>query len=92
MSLVGIRLYLNRARYPRSGSIHWLGRCDQIGDKMQEVTKTVDELIESGDSPLPLEVIPNNMGINLCSVDSLSWTKRKDGQLEKLTINFLPAD
>jgi len=40
--------------------------------------------------PLPLEVIPNNIGINLNSVDSISWQKQDDGQLVNLTINFLP--
>jgi hypothetical protein len=42
------------------------------------------------DCPLPLEIIPNYMGINLCSVDSVSWKKQEDGQLVSLTIYFLP--
>lgn len=41
-------------------------------------------------SPLPLSVIPNYMGINLCSVESVSWTEQEDGQLVSLTINFIP--
>ena len=40
--------------------------------------------------PLPLSVIPNHMGINLCSVESVQWTKQEDGQLVSLTINFNP--
>lgn len=40
--------------------------------------------------PLPLSVIPNQMGINLCSVESIQWTKQEDGQLVNLTINFTP--
>ena len=53
--------------------------------------KTVEELIDSkGYCPLPLDVIPNNMGINLCSVDTIEWTKQADGQLINLKINFLP--
>lgn len=40
--------------------------------------------------PLPLSVIPNHMGINLCSVESVMWTKQADGQLVSLTINFNP--
>lgn len=40
--------------------------------------------------PLPLSVIPNHMGINLCSVESVAWTKQDDGQLVSLTINFNP--
>lgn len=40
--------------------------------------------------PLPIKVIPDNMGINLCSVDAISWQKQEDGQLTALTIYFLP--
>ena len=40
--------------------------------------------------PLPLGTIPNYMGINLCSVESVEWTKQSDNQLVTLTINFLP--
>lgn len=40
--------------------------------------------------PLPLSVIPNHMGINLCSVESVKWVKQDDGQLVSLTINFDP--
>lgn len=58
---------------------------------MKTVTKTIEELIGSNESPLPLTVIPNNMGINLCSVEALSWTKQDDGQLVSLTIHFIPA-
>jgi len=59
---------------------------------MKTITKTIDELLETKeDSPLPLEVIPNKMGINLCAVDSLTWTKQEDGQLVNLTINFIPG-
>ena len=43
------------------------------------------------ESPLPIEVIHNNMGINLCSVDAISWQKQDDGQLVNLSIHFLPA-
>ncbi len=40
--------------------------------------------------PLPLSVIPNHMGINLCSVESIQWVEQEDGQLSSLTINFIP--
>ena len=53
-------------------------------------TKTIEELLKDKDSPIPLEIIPNHMGINLCSVESLTWTKLSDGQLVNLTINFIP--
>lgn len=53
--------------------------------------KTVAELIKTGESPLPLEVIPNKLGINLCNVDAIAWTAQDDGQLVNLTIHFLPS-
>ena len=56
-----------------------------------KITKTINQLIEDKYSPLPLEVIPNSMGINLVSVESISWEKQDDGQLKNLTINFIPA-
>jgi len=60
--------------------------------KTTTVTRKVADLIRTGkDAPLPLSVIPNHMGINLCSVDSMSWTRQGDGQLVSLTIRFLPA-
>lgn len=60
---------------------------------MSIISYTIEELIEEPElSPLPLEVIPNHMGINLCSVESLSWTKQHDGQLQTLMIHFTPAN
>jgi hypothetical protein len=60
--------------------------------KLTVTRMTVSDMIEQDkDSPLPLHVIPNHMGINLCSVDSVSWTKQNDGQLVSLTIHFIPA-
>ncbi len=49
-----------------------------------------DMIAENLEPPLPLSVIPNHMGINLCSVDSVSWTEQGDGQIVSLTIHFLP--
>jgi len=58
---------------------------------MKTITKKISELIENNEEcPLPLEVMPNHMGINLCSVDSITWTKQEDGQLVMLAINFIP--
>ncbi len=60
---------------------------------METIFKKVSELIENKDDcPLPLEVIPNYMGINLCSVDAISWQKQNDGQLTNLTIHFSPEE
>jgi len=61
---------------------------------MKQITKTVQEIIDNNekDCPLPLEVIPNKMGINLNSVDSISWQRQSDEQLTSLTIYFIPND
>jgi len=40
--------------------------------------------------PLPLDVIPNYMGINLCAVEGMTWSRWPDGQLVQLTIHFAP--
>jgi hypothetical protein len=63
---------------------------------MKTTTKTIKELIDFPTdspvpySPLPLSVIPNSMGINLCSVEAITWTEMDDGQLVSLTIHFIP--
>ncbi len=59
---------------------------------MKQVTETIDDIVKLGKyCPLPVEIIPNTMGINLCSVESVSWTERDDGQLTDLSIKFNPA-
>ncbi len=59
---------------------------------MKTITKKVTDIVAGKDiTPLPLEVIPNYMGINLCSVDSISWVEQDDGQIVSLTIHFIPA-
>jgi len=59
---------------------------------METIFAKVSDIISGHvKSPLPLEIIPNNMGINLCSVDALSWQRQTDGQLVNLTIHFIPA-
>ena len=59
---------------------------------MKTITKTVSEMIANNEEPpLPLSVIPNHMGINLCSVEAMTWTQQDDGQLVSLTIHFLPS-
>lgn len=58
---------------------------------MKSYYAKVSDIIEDrAESPLPLDVIPTNMGINLCSVDAISWQKQDDGQLVNLSIHFLP--
>ena len=58
---------------------------------MKTTMKKTEELIKTEESPLPLSVIPNHMGINLCSVEGVSWTRQSDGQLVNLTIHFTPS-
>ncbi len=52
--------------------------------------KIEDIINDTVKCPLPLDVIPNHMGINLSSVEAVSWTKQDDGQLTDLTIHFIP--
>ena len=60
---------------------------------MKTYLEKVEDLIKNNEKcPLPLEVIPNIMGINLCSIDSIAWQKEDDGQLTSLTIYFVPEE
>ena len=58
---------------------------------MKHFSKTVEEIIDGAKCPLPLQVIPNYMGINLVSVESVSWSELGDGQIIELTIEFIPT-
>lgn len=59
---------------------------------METILKKVSDIIENDEyCPFPLTVIPNNMGINLCSVEAVSWQKQEDGQLVNISIYFNPA-
>ena len=55
---------------------------------MEKTFKSIDELIKEENSFI--SSIPNNLGINLCSVEGIEYERRKDGQLESLKILFLP--
>ena len=58
---------------------------------MKHLEVKVQDVVDGKEkSPLPLEVIPNYMGINLCSVQSIEWNEYDGGQIDKLTINFIP--
>ena len=60
------------------------------------IHKTISQIIDEEaagverPAPINISVIPNYMGINLCSVDSLTWQEQADGQMVNLTINFIP--
>jgi hypothetical protein len=58
---------------------------------METTFKKVGDIINNKEyCPIPLEIIPNKMGINLNSVDAISWQKQDDGQLVNLSIHFIP--
>ena len=60
---------------------------------METVFAKVQDIIDGKvECLLPLQVIPNNMGINLCSVEAISWQRQNDGQLANLTIHFNPEE
>lgn len=60
---------------------------------MRHKEMTVEEILRDPDKcPLPLEVIPNSLGINLCAVWGVSWDRREDGQLVSLSIFFKPGE
>lgn len=42
--------------------------------------------------PVHIANIPNYMGINLCSVQSIEWSRLADGQLVDVVIKFIPED
>ena len=53
---------------------------------------SIEDVVENNAyCPIPVRVFPNQMGINICSVDSVEWKKQDDGQIKKLTVNFIPA-
>lgn len=58
---------------------------------MKTNRKSIKEIIENNElCPFPIDVIPDKMGINLCSVNAISWAELDDGQLVDLTIHFIP--
>jgi hypothetical protein len=46
--------------------------------------------VETAKWPLDPTVIANHMGIGLCSIEGMSWTRQDDGQLVSMTIHFFP--
>lgn len=40
--------------------------------------------------PINISNIPNCMGINLCSVHSVEWSRLQDGQLVDIVVKFIP--
>jgi len=52
---------------------------------------TIEEVVKNNAyCPIPVDVFPNYMGINLVSVDSVEWVEQEDTQIVTLTVNFIP--
>lgn len=56
-----------------------------------EYLDITSETVESGIFPLPIDVFPNRMGINLCSVKGMEVVHQEDGQLVSIRVDFTPA-
>jgi hypothetical protein len=58
---------------------------------METKKVTIEDVVKNNAyCPIPVDVFPNLMGINLVSVDSVEYTKQTDGQLVSMTVNFIP--
>jgi len=53
--------------------------------------KIEDIIADEKVCPFPIGIIPNYMGINLCSVKGIEWLERPDGQLVSVAVLFKPA-
>ena len=53
-----------------------------------KIYKSIDELINDGDKFILS--IPNQLGINLCSVKGIEYNIQENGQLKSLKIIFNP--
>lgn len=71
----------------------WENYFEQNKSENEVISKKVsleDVVNNNSYCPIPVHVFPNEMGINLVSVDSVEWTEQTDGQLVDLTIKFNP--
>ena len=60
-------------------------------NKMITNKVTIEDVVKNNTyCPIPVDVFPNLMGINLVSVESVDYTKQIDGQLVSITVNFIP--
>jgi hypothetical protein len=39
-----------------------------------------------------MDFIPNNLGINLCSVEDIIVRRQKNGEIKKIVIDFIPEE
>lgn len=60
---------------------------------MKEYQEVTQENIKNGmDYVLPLGIIPDHLGINLCSVKGIEYETQSDGQLKYIRIDFIPEN
>lgn len=57
---------------------------------MRTVFKTTEQLIKEKDNFL--SVIPNKLGINLCSVKGIEYKDQANGELVSIRIDFIPEE
>ena len=53
--------------------------------------KRLEKLQKDDTARQILSFIPNNLGINLCSVKDIKVKQKKDGQIKKIVIDFIPS-
>ena len=76
---------------PKPSTVQAVGPTTSHLRFVKRYERTVDEIVNGGaECPLDLSIIPNTMGINLCSVGSVTWDEQEDGQLLSITIRFMP--
>ena len=99
-------LSFNGSEFYVTTNILNFGRNDKDADKtvcikrnynsVYEEIYTIDEIIERQkdglDEVFPIDIIPNQMGINLCNVKNIEVKRRSDSQLVSTKINFIPDD
>jgi len=71
---------------------------DRASTSVSTVSMTTREWIDAYEGkpsaekpPLDPAIIPNYMGINLSSVQCVTWSRQADGQLTSMTMSFNPA-
>lgn len=80
--------------FDESEKVFWCEKCRrkcfEIIDAISE-TKSIEDIINHKiKTCFPIDIIPNQMGINLCSVDSIEEIRLEDRQLTEVIIHFIP--
>lgn len=81
---------LNIANLKQSKMKTIFKKMEDLANTPSDQCEITQEILDRRDCPIDIGMFPNQMGINLCSVDSVSWTRQDDGQLVNIVINFLP--